>query len=96
VPVVPNPAALQALPLVFGARSYGDRVFDMAALHGIRANVPSRQFHDRKRGERLIHSQALLVLARRLVDVLWACSATDANSGRARPTRPPAPARHLH
>jgi hypothetical protein len=33
---------------------------------------PSRQFYDRKRGERFIHSQALLALARRLVDVLWA------------------------
>jgi hypothetical protein len=30
------------------------------------------QFCDRKRGERLIHTQALLALARRLVDVLWA------------------------
>jgi transposase len=48
------------------------RVFYMAALSSIRANGPSRQFHNRKRGERLIHSQALLALARRLVDVLWA------------------------
>ncbi len=31
-----------------------------------------RQFYDRKRGERLIHTQALLALARRLVDVLRA------------------------
>ncbi|HEX7307155.1 MAG TPA: IS110 family transposase, partial [Lentzea sp.] len=28
--------------------------------------------YDKKRGERLIHTQALLALARRLVDVLWA------------------------
>lgn len=48
------------------------RVFYMAALSSIRANGPSRQFYDRKRAERLIHSQALLALARRLVDVLWA------------------------
>jgi len=48
------------------------RVFYIAALSSIRANGPSRQFYDRKRGERLIHSQALLALARRLVDVLWA------------------------
>jgi transposase len=48
------------------------RVFYLAALSSIRANGPSRQFYDRKRGERLIHSQALLALARRLVDVLWA------------------------
>jgi hypothetical protein len=33
---------------------------------------PSRTFYDRKRNERLIHVQALLALARRLVDVLWA------------------------
>ena len=48
------------------------RVFYMAALSSIRASGPSRQFYDRKRGERLIHTQALLALARRLVDVLWA------------------------
>ncbi|MEV6140310.1 IS110 family transposase, partial [Nocardia sp. NPDC051990] len=29
-------------------------------------------FYQRKRTERLIHTQALLALARRLVDVLWA------------------------
>lgn len=48
------------------------RVFYMAALSSIRAQGPSRQFYDRKRGERFIHTQALLALARRLVDVLWA------------------------
>jgi Transposase IS116/IS110/IS902 family/Transposase len=58
------------------------RVFYIAALSSIRANGASRQFYDRKRGERLIHSQALLALARRLVDALWACSATAANSAR--------------
>ncbi|GAB3284749.1 IS110 family RNA-guided transposase [Kineosporia babensis] len=48
------------------------RVFYMAALSSIRSEGPSRTFYDRKRGERLIHTQALLALARRLVDVLWA------------------------
>jgi transposase len=48
------------------------RVFYMAALSSIRGSGPSRQFYDRKRGERFIHTQALLALARRLVDVLWA------------------------
>jgi transposase len=48
------------------------RVFDLAALSSLRTGGPSRQFYDRKRGERLVHSQALLALARRLVDVLWA------------------------
>lgn len=48
------------------------RVFYMAALSSLKVNGPSRVFYDRKRGERLIHTQALLALARRLVDVLWA------------------------
>jgi hypothetical protein len=48
------------------------RVFYMAALSSIRADGPSRQFYDRKRRERFVHTQALLALARRLVDVLWA------------------------
>lgn len=53
------------------------RVFYMAALSSIRAGGPSRAFYDRKRGERLIHTQALLALARRLVDVLWALLRDD-------------------
>lgn len=48
------------------------RVFYMAALSSIKTEGPSRAFYQRKRGERLIHTQALLALARRLVDVLWA------------------------
>lgn len=49
------------------------RVFYMAALSSLRYHDgPSRRFYDRKRGERRIHTQALLALARRLVDVLWA------------------------
>jgi transposase len=48
------------------------RVFYLAALSSLRTGGPSRQFYDRKRAERLVHSQALLALARRLVDVLWA------------------------
>ena len=48
------------------------RVFYMAALSSICTNGPSRTFYQRKRAERLIHTQALLALARRLVDVLWA------------------------
>ncbi|MCW2659088.1 MAG: family transposase [Mycobacterium sp.] len=48
------------------------RVFYLAALSSLGVDGPSRQFYDRKRGERLIHSQALLAFARRLVDVLWA------------------------
>ncbi|MFD6857873.1 IS110 family transposase [Rhodococcus sp. NPDC060090] len=49
------------------------RVFYMAALSSLRyKNGPSRRFYDRKRSERQVHTQALLALARRLVDVLWA------------------------
>ncbi|AEA23457.1 IS110 family transposase [Amycolatopsis echigonensis] len=48
------------------------RVFYMAALSSLKVSGPSRVFYDKKRGERLIHTQALLALARRLVDVLWA------------------------
>jgi hypothetical protein len=49
------------------------RVFYLAALSSLRVeNGPSRQFYDRKRAERRIHPQALMALARRLVDVLWA------------------------
>ncbi|MDX6584865.1 MAG: hypothetical protein QOI10_4049 [Solirubrobacterales bacterium] len=48
------------------------RVFYMAALSSLRCEGPSRTFYDRKRNERLIPVQALLALARRLVDVLWA------------------------
>lgn len=53
------------------------RVFYMAALSSIRTGGPSRAFYDKKRGERLIHTQALLALARRLVDVLWALLRDD-------------------
>jgi transposase len=48
------------------------RVFSMAALSSLKLQGPSRTFYDRKRRERLAHTQALLALARRLVDVLWA------------------------
>lgn len=48
------------------------RVFYMAAMCSLKAGGVSRAFYDRKRGERLLHKQALLALARRLVDVLWA------------------------
>src|SRR5262249_41992916 len=46
------------------------RVFYMAALSSLRTSGPSRVFYDKKRGERLNHTQALLALARRLADVL--------------------------
>jgi hypothetical protein len=48
------------------------RVFSMAALSAIRPDGPSRTFYQRKRAEGKIHTQALIALARRLVDVIWA------------------------
>jgi transposase len=48
------------------------RVFYMAALSSLKTNGPSRTYYQRKRAEHRIHTQALLALARRLVDVLWA------------------------
>jgi transposase len=48
------------------------RVFYMAALSSIRPDGPSRTFYHRKRAEGKIHTQALIALARRLIDVLWA------------------------
>lgn len=48
------------------------RVFYMAAMCSLKAGGASRAFYDRKRSERLLHKQAVLALALRLVDVLWA------------------------
>lgn len=48
------------------------RVFYMAALSSIKAGGPSGVYYQRKRSENRVHSQAILALARRLVDVLWA------------------------
>ena len=61
------------------------RVFYMAALSSICTNGPSRTFYQRKRTERLIHTQALLALARRLVDVLWALLRDDRTFSPAAP-----------
>ncbi len=48
------------------------RVFYMAALVSSMRDGPSRSFYQRKRAEGKHRPQALLALARRLVDVLWA------------------------
>ncbi|WP_411153324.1 IS110 family transposase [Streptomyces sp. A30] len=47
-------------------------VFYMAAQTAMMRPGPSRDYHLKKRAEGLIHTQALLALARRRVDVLWA------------------------
>ncbi|MBX6357110.1 MAG: IS110 family transposase [Micromonosporaceae bacterium] len=48
------------------------RVFYTSALVSIRCNDQSRTFYDRKRSEGKRHTQAVLALARRRVNVLWA------------------------
>jgi transposase len=48
------------------------RVFYTSALISIRCCEESRRFYDRKRSEGKRHVQAVLALARRRVNVLWA------------------------
>lgn len=62
------------------------RVFYLAAVTSIkRLDGPSRAFYQRKRSEGKIHVQALIALARRLVDVIWALLRDNRSF-----TRPPA------
>lgn len=48
------------------------RVFYLSAQLSIRSNVDSKAYYDRKRGEGKRHTQAVLALARRRANVLWA------------------------
>lgn len=48
------------------------RVLYTSALISIRCCPESRRFYDRKRAEGKRHTQAVLALARRRVNVLWA------------------------
>jgi transposase len=48
------------------------RVFYQAAFASLRGSQESRVFYDRKRAEGKRHTQALIALARRRVNVLWA------------------------
>src|SRR5215210_773145 len=48
------------------------RVFYQSAFASLRSSPHSRAFYDRKRGEGKKHTQALIALARRRVNVLWA------------------------
>ncbi|MCX4648102.1 IS110 family transposase [Streptomyces sp. NBC_01446] len=47
-------------------------IFYLAAQTAMMRPGPSRDYYLKKRGEGLLHTQALLALARRRVDVLWA------------------------
>ena len=48
------------------------RVFYQSAFASLRSSPESRAFYDRKRAEGKKHTQALIALARRRVNVLWA------------------------
>ena len=62
------------------------RVFYYSALVSIGSCLESRRFYDRKRAEGKRHNQAVLALARRRVNVLWALLRDQ------RPYRPAPPA----
>jgi transposase len=49
-----------------------NRVFSTSALISVRYNRESRTYYDRKRTEGKPHAQAVLALARRRVNLLWA------------------------
>jgi transposase len=49
-----------------------NHVFYTSALINVRYNPESRTYYDRKRTEGKLHTQAVLALARRRVNVLWA------------------------
>jgi len=48
------------------------RVFYQSAFASLRSSAESRAFYDRKRAEGKRHTQALIALARRRVNVVWA------------------------
>ncbi|HZY58094.1 MAG TPA: IS110 family transposase, partial [Rubrobacteraceae bacterium] len=48
------------------------RVFYQSAFASLRASPESKAFYERKRAEGKRHTQALIALARRRVNVLWA------------------------
>jgi transposase len=53
------------------------KVFYMAALNSSQRDGPSREFYQRKRSEKRSAVHALIALARRLVDVVWALIRDD-------------------
>lgn len=53
------------------------QMFYMAALNSSQRDGPSREFYQRKRREKHSHTRALIALARRLVDVVWALIRDD-------------------
>jgi hypothetical protein len=47
---------------------------------------PNRDYYLKKRDRGRTHTQAVIALARRRIDVLWACSATNAPTPRYGPS----------
>ena len=66
------------------------RVFYTSALISIRSCDDSRRFYDRKRAEGKRHTQAVLALARRRVNVLWALLRDQRSYATAPPATHPA------
>jgi hypothetical protein len=64
------------------------RVFYVAVLSSVKTDGPSRTYYQCKRGERRIHTQAVLALAR-LVGVLWALLRDNRNRTPRRTTSHP-------
>jgi transposase len=64
-------------------------IFYMAAFASTRSEGPSRTFYERKRSEHQRHTRAMVALARRLVDVLWALLRDDRLWQPAAPTLTP-------
>lgn len=48
------------------------RVFYLSAMSSLKSNPPSRTYYDRKRAEGKSHTQAIICLARRRLNVFWA------------------------
>lgn len=75
-----------------------NRVFYYSAMISIRTCPESKHFYDRKRAEGKKHIQAVLALARRRVNVLWALLRDNRTyqprTARSHEPRQPAPARH--
>lgn len=63
------------------------RVFYMSAQVAARCCPTSKAFYDRKRGEKKTHKQAVIALARRRLNVLWALL----RDGRPFESSPPLP-----
>ena len=64
----------------------------LSALSSLRAEGPNRDYYQKKRAAGRIHKQALIALARRRVDVLWALIRDHRTYAAQAPVRPQAAA----